>query len=486
MKRVLKLLRFCGLRALTLVEIALKFCLFLPIPLFMVWFSYKVDISGLFQGELAPREVANMLLAGDTVSNYEQMDERQILALYVQNLPETEVPETVALGSSRVMQLSGEIVGGSYYNAGMSGASAMDVMNAWYLFERAGKLPENLILCVDPWLFNGVAAPDLNKKADVELFAEFLEKSLGINSDYQEPDTVELWKALVDPAYFQGNVQYYLRQRETGQVKTEDGETIPFKKMSGSLESLDFSVKFPDGSIYYPASFRNWTHDEAMAEVLNQAGTISAMHGFDAMDPYWTDLFERFVQHVQSKGVNVVFLLTPYHPFICLHVYNNPQGLTGFFEVEPWLRQYAQKRSIPLYGSYHAGRAGVQELLFFDGIHCRPQALSLMFPGIAAAVKGERTVYETLYMQEYGSVQNTANALIGYEANCVVPDEAWYKFASTATPADLAALEVDAALSAEASSGTGGNQTTDGGARQTGADSDKAASGQSGAAQSAA
>ena len=169
-----------------------------------------MDISGLFQGELAPREVANMLLAGDTVSNYEQMDERQILELYVQNLPEAQVPDTVALGSSRVMQLSEAIVGSSYYNAGMSGAGAMDVMNAWYLFERAGKLPKNLILCVDPWMFNGVSASDLNKKADPELFAEFLEKALGLASDYEEPDQLEIWKALVDPAYFQGNVKYYL------------------------------------------------------------------------------------------------------------------------------------------------------------------------------------------------------------------------------------------------------------------------------------
>lgn len=433
------LLRFCLARFLTLLEIALKACLFLPLLLFMVWFSYKVDISGLFQGELAPREVAAMLLAGDTVSNYEQMDERQILELYVQNLPENEVPDTLALGSSRVMQLSEAIVGGSYYNAGMSGASAMDVMNAWYLFERADKLPQNLILCVDPWLFNGVSAAELNKKADPELFAEFLEKGLGVSSGYEEPDQLESWKALIDPAYFQGNVKYYLKQRQTGLHETEDGGAIPFKPMTGSLESLDFSVKFPDGSIYYPAAFRNWSHDEVMAEVLAQAGTISSMHGFDSMDAYWTGLFEQFVQHVQSKGVNVMFLLTPYHPLICLHVYNNPQGLTGFFEVEPWLRDYAAAHGIPVYGSYHAGRAGVLEPLFFDGIHCRPQALELIFPGIPEAVQGQRTVYETLYLEAYGDTANTRNALVGYDANCVVPDDAWYKYASTATAADLAA-----------------------------------------------
>ena len=97
-------LRFLLVRLLTFAEIGLKFCLFLPILLFMVWFSYKVDVSGLFQGELAPRQVASLLLEGDVVSGYDQMDERQVLALYAQNLE--KAPDTLALGSSRVLQLS--------------------------------------------------------------------------------------------------------------------------------------------------------------------------------------------------------------------------------------------------------------------------------------------------------------------------------------------------------------------------------------------
>lgn len=412
-------------RALCFAEIGLKFCLFLPILLFMVWFSYKVDISGLFQGELAPREVANMLLAGQNVSDYEKMDERQVLELYVQNLPQEQVPDTLALGSSRVMQLSADLVGGSYFNGGMSGGSAMDVMNTWYLFERAGKTPKNLILCVDAWLFNGAAAADLNKNSDTQLFSEFLEKGLGLASDYEEPDQVELWKALVDPAYFQGNVKYYLKQRQTGRLESEDGSSIPFRPVTGSLENLNYAVKRADGSIQYPVDFRNWSYDQVMAEVLDQAGTIGAMHGFEQMDPYWTDLFDRFIRHVQAQGTNVVFLLTPYHPFIALHVYNNPQGLTGFFEVEPWLREYAAQHDIPLYGSYHAGRVGVQESMFFDGVHCKPQALQLMFPGIEAALQNGQTVYQQLYARDWGQQLNSQNALIGYDAACPVVSEEW-------------------------------------------------------------
>ena len=412
---------------LCLVSVLVKTAIVLTIPAFMMWFNYTVDVSGLFQGELAPRDVANMLLAGQTVSNYDKMEERKVLELYVKNLPEDKVPDTLALGSSRVMQLNQAIVGGSYYNGGMSGASFMDIANNWYLFERAGKLPKNLILCVDPWLFNGVSAADLNRKADAELFNEFLTQALGIDNgtEPEEADPYVLLKALLSPSYFQGNVHHYLDQKDGG-MTNEDGSAIPFFPVEGDISQLDYAIKFPDGSMQYPAAFRNQTGDEVLSGALEQAGTINAMHGFSEMDPYWTDLFDKFIRHVQAQGVNVVFLLTPYHPFIVLHVYNNPQGLEGFFQVEPWLRNYSQALNIPLYGSYHAGRVGIPGELFFDGIHCRGEALQLMFPGIEACLQGMQTSYEVQYLSKYGQEINTRNALIGFDAGCTYIDPAWF------------------------------------------------------------
>ena len=49
--------------------------------------------------------------------------------------------------------------------------------------------------------------------ADVELYNEFLTNKFGVETDYEEEDRVALWKALVEPAYFQGNVDYYLKNR---------------------------------------------------------------------------------------------------------------------------------------------------------------------------------------------------------------------------------------------------------------------------------
>ena len=71
--------------------------------------------------------------------------------------------------------------------------------------------------------------------------------------------------------------------------------------------------------------------------------------------------------------------------------------------------------------------------MFFDGMHCKPEALQLMFPGVQAALAGEQTAYETLYLEEYGDVENSASALIGYDAACVVVDQDWLAQAEAAT-----------------------------------------------------
>lgn len=430
MKKPLSILRFMVRRLLTLLSIAIKALCFVPILLFMVWFNYTVDISGLFQGELAPREICNLLLEGKTVANYDQMDERAVLELYVQNLSKEQVPTTLAIGSSRVMQLTKEIAGdASFFNAGMSGAGLMDVINAFYLFDRADKLPQTLIFEVDPWLFNGVSSQDLNKRADSELFAEFLQLCLGRDTGYEAPNQLEHWKALLDPSYFQGNVRYFLKQKQEQAAAGSQASDSPFFAVDMSqIDDLSYTVKRPDGSIYYQKDFRNWTYDQMMAEVLAQAGTIQQMHGFDSMDPYWTQIFEEFVAYVQSRGVKVIFLLTPYHPFVLKHVANNPQGLEGFFQVEPWLRQFAQEHNIPLYGSYHASRVGIQEWLFFDGIHCKGEALRLMFPGVEAALQGQQTAYQQEYLNRYGKEYPALveQATVGTTADCLVVDENWF------------------------------------------------------------
>ena len=111
-----------------------KFALFIPILVFMVWFSYTVDRSGLFQGELAPRR------------NFEQMNEieREVVQLFAQDVPDT--PEVIGIGSSRVLQFTRELVGtDSFFNMGVTGADVRDNMTSYYKMVCYGKAPKVLM-----------------------------------------------------------------------------------------------------------------------------------------------------------------------------------------------------------------------------------------------------------------------------------------------------------------------------------------------------
>ena len=188
------------------VKTAFKFLLLVPILVFMVAFSYNVDRSGLFQGALAPRRIVDLMLQGYDVTNFEQMDERQVVQLFAQDVPET--PEAIGIGSSRVLQFNRENTGvESFFNMGVTGADVRDNMTSYYKMVTYGKAPRVLLWSLDPWVFYGSEAA-FDARADADLYNEFLTKVLNVPTDYEEPDKVELWKALADPAYFQGNVDY--------------------------------------------------------------------------------------------------------------------------------------------------------------------------------------------------------------------------------------------------------------------------------------
>ena len=395
----------------------------------MVWFSYNVDRSGLFQGDLAPREVANLLLESKDVTNFEQMDERQVVRLYIQNLTEETTPEVIGLGSSRVLQFTRDIIGSDrFFNLGVTGADVWDVMTTFYLMDKEGRLPKTVVWSVDPWVLYG-GENSLDSRADADLYKEFLQEILHIDTGYQEPDKVELWKALAEPAYFQGNVDYYLQSRN-GQALDDSGNAIPFQEVTGDPYDQPTAIKRGDGSILYSASYRGRDAAEISADAMLQLGTFDSLHmeGFTQLDETRCKAVMAFIQYLRSRDVNVILVLSPFYPTLYQELFNQytySGQHSGFFQVESWLRSYAASENIPLIGSYDpctlidleaslanwdklAGEAGTstQEFLradqyaearqqatvylnpwpdysaYYDGVHCTGELLHAFFPSV--------------------------------------------------------------------------------------------------------
>lgn len=370
-KALRKLLRW----VLTLANIFIKCLLLVPIPVFLLWYSYTVDRNGWFQGDQYEREVAQAMLDGSNISHFEKMEEREIIKLYAQNL--TEPLEVIAIGSSRVLQLNHEIAGSdSFFNAGMIGSEQPDVMSSYYLFDRADKIPETVIFEVDPWIFSTSEEALTYTRVDKAMYSELLHYGLGHTDVEVAPaeKNMNFWVSLTSPAFFRENLEYYIENKESG--------TRP-QVVEGDVYNQDTEIKMADGSVLYPPSMRNADQadiDNTALTAINNS--FLKCEGFDAMDPELCELFDEFIQYMQQKGSRVILLLSPYHPIVYDRVLEQPERYTGFFEVESWLRDYAEQNGLALYGSYDPEAVGCENTDFYDGWHVRGEGIAKYFPGV--------------------------------------------------------------------------------------------------------
>ena len=58
------------------------------------------------------------------------------------------------------------------------------MLSVFSLYDKAGKLPKNVIIGLDPWLFN--TDVDANGSNDPSLYAEFLTEKLGVSTEYEK------------------------------------------------------------------------------------------------------------------------------------------------------------------------------------------------------------------------------------------------------------------------------------------------------------
>ena len=370
------------------LKTGVKFLLLAPILVFMVAFSYNVDCSGLFQGALAPRRIVDLMLDGYDVTNFEQMDERQVVQLYAQDVP--EAPEAIGIGSSRVLQFNRENTGvDSFFNMGVTGADVRDCMTSYYKMVTYGKTPQVLIWSLDPWVFYGSEAA-FDERADAELYDEFLTNVLGVETDYEAPDQVELWKALAEPAYFQGNVDYYFKNRGQSTITDADGNPIDFNPVEGDPMHQTTNIKRADGSVLYFEEFRERPVDQVLADAAAASATFNSVHmeGFDSLSDTQCQAFDAFIRYARSQGTTVILVLSPWHPYLYDFLLTEPDLHKGFFQVEAWVRQYCAQNDVPLYGSYDPTLIeGLEDIDFFDGLHCKGSGIVKFFPGVPTVLQ---------------------------------------------------------------------------------------------------
>lgn len=382
MKKIFKLLSKLGILLLSLF-------------LLVVTVNDRVDKYGILHGGHYERQIAEIWQQGQPIGGYDEsiLDERQIIEIY---LSESEPKDYLAVGSSRFLQLTKDYIpeGSTFFNAGASGLDFRDLCNLYYTLEQQGKLPDTMIIALDPWLLNG--SPEcFSGRSDVNLYHEFLAVDLQLPVSYQKEDTSAKREALFSLTAFQENIAYLFRDR------TE--EKVPVVA-TGDFYNEDIQVRLADGSQLYPLSYRTRTQEEidldALSTILNPFFRIEGFTRFDA------DLqmqFEALIDRMQSDGIQLVFVLIPYHPTTYELSTVHAERFPAFFDVEPYYYRLAKEKGIPIYGSYDPLVSGCVHADFYDGLHIKREALPLVFPGFEGSL---------MYQRHAEQEQKTKDALV--------------------------------------------------------------------------
>lgn len=356
------------------------FCLLFPVGLLIGAVNATADPAALLLRGRDIEELAQYLCDGGVAAGFTNMDERKLQRSIIRL--QEEVPSVIAVGSSRIMfvhsRLTADHVGqGSFRNHGMSGGGLYDciaILGAYAAY--AEDLPDTVIIGADPWLFDGYEPGDRFDEMADEI--AYLEACIaGETPDMKKSlwgmlkGGTEKLKQLFSLAYFQSSLNY---------LRANGGIPEKLYYYVESEDATEGALRRADGSMRSSRDEMNISLEDVRAEVSWRVNLkeINRTSYYPDMDQGMQEDFEAFVSYLQSRGVEVIFFLSPFHPAF-YRLFQEDEAYGGVIASEAYLLEYARENSISVYGSYDPGLLGMTEESFMDGVHLRDREVENVF-----------------------------------------------------------------------------------------------------------
>lgn len=318
----------------------------LAVPL-VIW---SVDPQGRLRPHPDDRTRAQLVSNGQAIVWPDAVNDRTFVRELIPLMPRREI---VVLGSSRVFRIHQEAFAPrSLMNLGITCATLEELRGIVELLRQHDKLPDHLIVGIDPWTFN---PRQLERSPDRCL------RSAGAiipSSPRREWQRVALTS--ISPAYFQLSLRSVMSPaRVTAASVTDDADGL-FRLGDGS-----FVLSEPPG-----------THGGTVRERV-EARVQQAIHDgvwseyvYDSGDELLRRAFADLIQSVPSATI----LLVPLHPTFYDVVRTEP-GCQRAFEQETWLREFGDQDGIAVVGSFDPARCGMTADDFIDASHANEEAM---------------------------------------------------------------------------------------------------------------
>lgn len=356
------------------------FCLLLPMGLFIGAVNATVDPAAILLRGRDIEELAQYLCDGGVAAGFTNTDERKLQRSIIRL--QEEVPDIVAVGSSRIMFVHSRLVAdhvgqGSFRNHGMSGGGLYDciaILGAYAAYADA--LPDAVIIGADPWLFDGYEPGDRFDEMSDEI--AYMEACIaGAAPDMKKSlrkmlkDGAEKLEQLFSLTYFQSSLSY---------IRVNGGIPEKLYYYVESEDATEGALRRADGSMRSSREEMNINLEEVRTEI-NWRITLKEINRtsyYPDMDEGMQKDFEEFVSYLQGQGVEVIFYLSPFHPAF-YQLFQEDETYAGVIASEEYLLQYARENAINVYGSYNPELLGMTEESFMDGVHLRDYEVEKVF-----------------------------------------------------------------------------------------------------------
>ena len=300
--------------------------------------------SWVSQGNISPElKMARTLTKSDAiyVSN---INERKFLKARIEF--ENQLPAILVIGSSRLMQVNGDMFSDSLLNLSMSSAYLQDYLAIWYLASKKFK-PRLVLIGAEPWLFNAEEKHIRWQTLESEYYSSLLELDIKIN---QKPSN-----------------------SPSKNISEDSLQTIIFNHLNiysngiTDIPSPYLDKIRKDGSRIYNLGYANKTDNEVNKNAVADSYLINP-YIYSAIKE---EIFKKLINAIEENS-KVVFILSPIHPTLYKYMLsiNDP-----YIKNEILYRELAERNGIEIIGSYDPKKIGCLAREFYDGIHPKDTCL---------------------------------------------------------------------------------------------------------------
>ena len=352
----------------------LKIFVIIPVIIIFAGFNYWVDPENLFQGEKYEKGIADYLLEGKNVTGLYNFDERLLQKYFIGGMQ--TVPDVVVLGPSRSLLINADVLnikGQKVINNSISGPTIEDELAIFDMYLRKGWYPKKIIIGVDPYYLN-------EKKTTRKLYSTIRDyyfdicDSMGVKAhkDHELFFRYRNIEKLFLIQYFQESILFAINT----------GNNHKYYASNAVLNNT--VTKLSDGSISYGKETREHSPDE-VANLVKSINTEELANYFQPIDKYdqeYISKFEKFIDFLTSKGIEIDLVMPPFHPLWYAH-FKNDGHFKLYLATEDFFINFAHQHNIHFFGSLDPAKCGVSGSDFYDEMH-------LKAPGMRKVMETER------------------------------------------------------------------------------------------------